>query len=988
MIKEEEIRGNLLLPYLKDLGFDLSEISLEKSFSISLGKSKKIISGRSDILCTRNNQNLFIIELKNDEIVIQQKDIDQGISYARLLEGNIAPFVILSNGKITKIFDTITREELTEVNTLNDSSYWKNGLTLSTELDLKIRYEALKNFVSLSPENLKGFCKKQILNRMGTIIGDINSPYSKFIKSLHIQRQGLSDKFDNFLNSESSVFGIVGAAGVGKTNAVCSLALNNLEKSFVFFYNAALINKSPIEHIANDLNMVFSSKNESDTILKRLNELGEFLGKNILIFIDAIDESTDSKIKIELSEIALHLRSLNKIKLCISCKSNLWESLLISQGNRTYLFEELSKSHDPINDLKSSPGYLLEGFSEEELESIIPLYKSIFEFKGQISDSLKNELKNGFFLRIFSEVYSGKEIPKKVNDKELIKKYLNQSLEKTTIGVVKSLRILSKIGEVFLNYKYTSIDDFYKEGVEVNSLMDSLNLLLDDDIPEDLFARNILIKSNKEDTYNVSFYYSKIRDYIICFHSYKLHELTDEDFYSQLELFYQNYIGKSAILFYIDNASYSHRNTFIRFKKDKALNYVLSYDDFLNKNFKKFKDKFDPETQGDIGILLPKDLINRDGYALFPLNKSSSKDRIQYEDLGSPFSGSLDSNLFFKRWVISVYGSNELLLISNQNVVIHQKVFKELKEVIRKGKLNAYNSDILIREQISLIVYYYQKELEYVQEIEDYYLPRFDQIYPIDLNDLVKRVYKFRAKQYLIRSGVDRKFLHQKVEEAIQKNIKFPEVNIKGDFPPMEELYKIANILLAKGYKQLEEHHLPIPDVPIEDVKAFHREDMSKNWDMIRNVQYSESQARLYIETFLLYLESCYKEFVEYLFPTFKDKFRFYQTMPHKYNIYFKDSNPLKDGLLGYGKSDSESLTINFKEYVPEIHKQAFDQDNMISLRGFSLKEILYNSYHHTLKTYDGINTSKIDDYCIIRNWVYRLIKSDMDDVFVETDDF
>lgn len=63
-MNEEEIRGKLLLPYLYDLGFDPSEISLEASFSIKFGKSKRIIHGRSDILCKRNGKNLFIIELK------------------------------------------------------------------------------------------------------------------------------------------------------------------------------------------------------------------------------------------------------------------------------------------------------------------------------------------------------------------------------------------------------------------------------------------------------------------------------------------------------------------------------------------------------------------------------------------------------------------------------------------------------------------------------------------------------------------------------------------------------------------------------------------------------------------------------------------------------------------------------------------------------------------------------------------------------------
>lgn len=61
-INEEDIRGKLLLPFLKNLGFDESEIILEKSFSIKLGKSQHTIKGRSDILCKRNGVNLFILK--------------------------------------------------------------------------------------------------------------------------------------------------------------------------------------------------------------------------------------------------------------------------------------------------------------------------------------------------------------------------------------------------------------------------------------------------------------------------------------------------------------------------------------------------------------------------------------------------------------------------------------------------------------------------------------------------------------------------------------------------------------------------------------------------------------------------------------------------------------------------------------------------------------------------------------------------------------
>jgi len=287
---------------------------------------------------------LFIVELKNDSILISQEDIDQGISYATALVDNIAPFTIITNGKTTRIFDSISRIELTGKKISEQSSFWKNGYTLSTDEELRIKYEALKKFVSFSPENLKIFCKNQVQDRMGPIIGSIDSPTSKFVKELHFQRKDLQFAFNNFINSEASVFGIVGSAGVGKTSAMCSLALQNLEDKFVFFYNATIIDKSPLEYIAQDLNCVFSSKSESDLVLKKLDELGRFVDKSVLIFIDAIDEHIDTNISRELSDMALAVRYLDNVKICISCKSNIWKNILKINGTYTHLFGSEERS--------------------------------------------------------------------------------------------------------------------------------------------------------------------------------------------------------------------------------------------------------------------------------------------------------------------------------------------------------------------------------------------------------------------------------------------------------------------------------------------------------------------------------------------------------------------------------------------------------------------------------------------------------------------
>lgn len=970
---EEDVKANVIIPYLSDLGFDGSDLSFEDSFSIRLGK-RKYARGKSDILCKRHGKNLFVIELKNDTLPINQDDIDQGISYARLLD-DIAPFTIVSNGRITRVFDSITKKELS--GKISD----RDTYSLGTEEEVNIRYEALKSFVSMSPENLKVFCESQVRDRMGSIVGNIDSPYSKFIEELFVMRDDLQTAFGKFRDSGHSVFGLVGQAGVGKTSALCSLALSCLKNDFVFFYNAAII-ESPSACISQDLNIAFSTRTEPDTVLKRLDQLGHACDRGVIIFIDAIDENTNPRIVQEMSELAYISKDLDKIKFVISCKSNIWNSILKINDSPTHFCEELSKSHDTIGELNSNPGFHLKHFSNKELNEIIPLYRKVFDFKGELSGSVLSELRNGFFLKIFSEVYSGKQVPKAIEDKELIGKYLKKSLDQSNIGFISGTRYLIEIGKILLNHKYDGWAAYRDEGLDIYHFLERLNLSPDDNIPEDLFTRNILIKSNKEDSYNVSFYYSKIRDYIICFHSYRLDKLSNDEFYDALSDFYQNHIGQSALDFYMENASSSHIDTLVRFKKDKALEYVSAYNSYLDSNFSTFKNKFDPETDGRIGIILPKDIIGEDGYALFPL-KSDWESRIAFEDL---FTNDLDVELVWEKGVHSVHGSNKSLLVKDQSTLVKKNIFEQLKGIIKKGRISVYNSDILLLEQLSVILYHYHKKLGYSFNVQTFYLPRYTAIYPIDLSDLKDRIKIFKFRELYKYEFQNQKGISEAVENAIAQNLTVPEFKTTGDVPPFEELSKIVDVLMEHGYTVIEEHYLPNPDISIEETKTFHENHAKGYLELTRMFQFGENQTNLYIQEFFTKLELSYKDFVEFCFPRLKDRFSFYSTLPHEYFFYIKESESVKWSGFGYRPSRTGKVEFNFRR--TDEMREACAKEGLKSIRSFRFDDVLRISYsHRPVKTVDKINTKEVDEYCLLRNWVFRFIESDLEKIFDEVRD-
>ncbi|MDH3976143.1 MAG: type I restriction enzyme HsdR N-terminal domain-containing protein, partial [Deltaproteobacteria bacterium] len=115
---EEDIRVKIVIPWLESIGFNKDEFSCEASFKLHFGKGvvridteKQIKQGspRADILVKRNDENLFVIEVKKDTIDFTDDDIEQATSYACLAR---APITVLTNGKDFEVFKTWNKEPI------------------------------------------------------------------------------------------------------------------------------------------------------------------------------------------------------------------------------------------------------------------------------------------------------------------------------------------------------------------------------------------------------------------------------------------------------------------------------------------------------------------------------------------------------------------------------------------------------------------------------------------------------------------------------------------------------------------------------------------------------------------------------------------------------------------------------------------------------------------------------------------------------------
>lgn len=422
---EEDVKNNLLLPFLETLGIAPDELAFERSFKLQFGHSvyevktfeqREKAGARLDILYRKEEQNLFVVEVKGPGIQIHQEDVDQAISYASLVRP-IAPFVIVTNGAETRVHDTVSGKKLDGTDIGSQSPFWKNGCRLSLSEELEFRFEALANFIGYSAENLRLFTTSQVAARMRLLKGDAKNLHKKYIPDLYLDRDETRQVFDEFLRDQPSCLTIIGESGVGKTNALCAIAEGAATNYLTLFYNAGDIYPDLASTIRDDFNWFFSPDQTLPQIIRRLDTLAKHAKTQVVIFIDAVDEARSRSFTADLNAFAERLLQFqDTIRLVVSCKSTEWRRFLEVNGSPTTLAECSYSPHPQSSSVSDEgteaqrprlPGFVLKRFGSDELPALIERYRSVFKFEGVLSGQLSQECSLGQMLRIVAEVYSG-----------------------------------------------------------------------------------------------------------------------------------------------------------------------------------------------------------------------------------------------------------------------------------------------------------------------------------------------------------------------------------------------------------------------------------------------------------------------------------------------------------------------------------------------------------------------------------------------------
>lgn len=542
ILSEDDVRSKIVLPWLVEKGFNLNDLSIEFSFCIRLGRSvAKVEAGevkkqsrsfaneeihysnfypRADIL-VRNSEgkNLFIIEVKRPNECLNNDARDQGISYARLLlNGNIAPCVVLTNGNETKIFDTFTKEEITDSKTdLNIASYVQN-FRVNGE-DLALQAEALESLISLSSKNLISFCQIQTSFRMRPLRSEDLNSNKKYIPCLYVERKEAQKKLLNFIeDKQKRVIVLIGAPQIGKTNFICHMVEDRLKQGIpCLFYPAIGLKQGLLGEIAEDFGWVLKDgNNNSSYIFHKLINVLRRANKRLIIFIDGWNE-TNIKLARTIDQECERL-ACDHIQIIITLTHVAASRLLKGEGgNPSYIAEAASIPIQAVQLIEISPESVeknlgwsvvnIKKYSSNEYEEAYTRFGLAYNVNVPKSHQKVND---PYMLGVAMNLFQGEELPDFLEEpillERIIKEKINRTIGLTELNIELCLAVLAE--EMLIN----------DAPVDIKTVSKIWKIPVLEKIPAGFFDSALLANITNEFNFPaIDFYYGKERDYIISY---------------------------------------------------------------------------------------------------------------------------------------------------------------------------------------------------------------------------------------------------------------------------------------------------------------------------------------------------------------------------------------------------------------------------------------------------------------------------------------
>jgi hypothetical protein len=527
LLSEEDIRTRVVATWLVNHGFTAENISVEFSFELRLGRNvyrvgkelphSPTFRPRADVLVrSSDGRNLLIIEVKAPNETLDENAKAQGISYARLLKsGGIAPFVVITNGHETQIYDSITEEAMQDAYIPINHRHAQNRFRVSID-DIALRAEALETFVSLSSDNLLAFGRAQVVQRIRLLRSDDPFSGKKYIPALYVEREDARKQLHRLLDEERrQVVLLAGAPQVGKTNFVCHSVEERLENGQpCLFYPAIDMEGGLIEEISKDFNWILNNDNNPYQLVTKIVRILQRANQQLLIFIDGWNEASQG-IARAIDKGSARL-SCAEVQLVISFTQVAARQLLLDQaGNLSHIADLASINEDSIPTIEISPDQVsrrsslveIRKYNKEEVEKAYKIYANCY--RTRVS-SLHRKVDDPFLLRIGMQSFTEKYLPDTFDEPSLLERSLYQKASRgLELSESTLTSLLYELGDEMLISDASVSEIIARKRWQISSNFE---------LPKGLFEAAILTKVfSDQNIPSLDFYCSRERDFVVAY---------------------------------------------------------------------------------------------------------------------------------------------------------------------------------------------------------------------------------------------------------------------------------------------------------------------------------------------------------------------------------------------------------------------------------------------------------------------------------------
>lgn len=268
---------------------------------IELGGRADTAQGRSDILIKQGETPLAILELKRPSVELQEDDVKQGLSYARLVSPP-APLLVVSNGSQTYLYDTYTGEKLGD-SSIQEEARLTVLISSAAEIAKNNKKYAIEALLGPNGQIWKKVFSDLSQETLDELTGEMSELLSPLVQGFSIPRTITPQMLDELKTNARRLLVINGPPMSGKTNILAEVfrSLEGTSDFVPLFIEANDHSEGVLRIIANRLSSCIGFSFDTEQVRTWLRSAS--VSKSGPTIIIMIDEVNGARVKEELTEL-------------------------------------------------------------------------------------------------------------------------------------------------------------------------------------------------------------------------------------------------------------------------------------------------------------------------------------------------------------------------------------------------------------------------------------------------------------------------------------------------------------------------------------------------------------------------------------------------------------------------------------------------------------------------------------------------------------